>query len=847
MGRLPIAPIIPDLLATLALHPRVIVSAPPGSGKTTGLPLCLLDAPWLAGRRILLLEPRRLAARMAANWMASLLDEPVGQTVGYRIRLEKKISSATRIEVVTEGILTRMLQDDPSLAQIGAVIFDEFHERSIHADLALALCLDMSESLREDLRILIMSATLELDPLHRLLDEAPLICGQGESYPVALRYLPPALTRQQPNHLYDFQHTVRITTAAVIQAFNEQGGDLLVFLPGIGEIKAVADRLGVLAQEQNCLIRPLYGDLSGSLQDEAIRPGRQRRIVLATSIAETSLTIEGITTVVDAGYRRSPRFDPNCGMTRLITERVSQAGAKQRAGRAGRLGPGICYRLWAEAFHQTLPPHNRPEILEADLCRLALELCQWGVKDPSELAWLDLPPAGPYAQAITLLHDLGAVDGNGSLTPHGQKLATLPLHPRLGHLLLIGAELGQLDAACDLAALLSERDPILPAPHGERSADLELRFMALAAFRQGRQGELRSLNGDLSSCRRIDQVSKRLHQLGNQPKKHPNASFGLGSLLVYAYPDRVANCRPDSPERYLLAGGRGARLAIGDPLAGLAFIVAPIIDAGHREGRIFLAAEITLKELRDLHHQLISSHSKLYWDERDCLVSRKEERIGAIVLSTTPQAVLEPNLMLQALLTRIRKEGLSILPWDRKARNFQARINSLRCWQPEAGWPDLFEATLLENLEDWLAPYLNNLLCLSQLASLNLLAILEAGLSWEQRNLAAQLTPVQITVPSGTRHPLEYTDDGRSPILSVRLQEMFGLEDTPLVCNRIPVLLHLLSPASRPVQVTSDLRGFWDTTYPLVKKELQGRYPRHHWPGDPRTAPPTARIKKKKN
>lgn len=842
---LPVKECWPELRVALRDVGRAVLTAPPGSGKTTLLPLLLREEAWLAGRVILMLEPRRLAARMAADRMANLLGEESGATVGYRIRFERRISAATRIEVLTEGILTRMLQDDPALERAGLVIFDEFHERSLHGDLALALCLDSASGLRDDLRILVMSATLEVEPLSRLLGNAPIIRGGGRTFPVTTRHLAGA-NRSPAGPGYSFTTTVRATSSAIRLALDEQAGDILAFLPGAGEIRAVAANLAELAEAGQIQLRPLYGELPRAEQDRAVLPDPDggRRVVLATNIAETSLTIEGVTTVVDSGWGRVVRFDPDSGLSKLVSERVSRAAATQRAGRAGRLGPGYCYRLWDEATHPTLKEQNRPEILAADLCRLVLELAAWGVNDPSTLHWLDPPPATALARARELLGELDALDGRGNLTPHGKQLAALPLHPRLAHLLLAAAAMGHRDTACDLVALLSERDLLSSGVGKERPVDLELRLLALAAFRKGSRGEVRALGGGAELCRKVDQASRQFRNLCPGGAK-PLSAQGIGSLLAYAYPDRVAGVRPGSRERYLLASGRGAKLPASDGLAGSPWLVTASLDADRQEGRIFLAATVTLAELRRFHAARIILTNEVEWDERDCLASREVERFLALPLSARVGHKIDPAQALPLLLSEIKKRGLDLLPWSATARELQTRIICLHQWQPHSSWPDFSDGALANSLEEWLGPWLSKISCLEQLARLDLPAILGARLDWHQRQQADELAPSHLPVPSGSRVRLQYRP-GDTPLLAVRLQEVFGLTDTPRICaGMVPVTLQLLSPAGRPVQVTSDLKNFWNTTYREVKKELQGRYPRHHWPDDPWTAAPTARVKRR--
>ncbi len=833
---LPIEPVIPALRATLRRSTALVLQAPPGAGKTTRVPLALLEEPWLAGRTILLLEPRRLAARAAAARMASLLGEPVGQTVGYHIRFERQASRQTRIEVLTEGILTRRLQRDPTLDGVGLVIFDEFHERGLHADLALALTLDSQRGLREDLRLLVMSATLDGTAVARLLGNAPVIASEGRAHPVARHYLP-----RDPDGL-DLNAVVR----AVVVALARHAGDLLVFLPGGTEIRQILRRL---AAEPACVglaLLPLYGDLPGSDQQRALQPDpeRRRKIVLATPIAETSLTIEGVNVVVDAGWTRVPRFDPRSGLTRLDTVRISADAAEQRAGRAGRLGPGVCYRLWSEAAQSRLPPRRTPEILEADLAPLALELAQWGVSDPTALAWLDPPPAGALAQARALLAELEALDDQGRITATGQSLAELPAHPRLAHLLRRGAALGHGALAADLAALLEERD-LLRGAHAFGS-DLTARLEALRAFRRdGRDGALR-WSADPGACVRLEQAARRWRQLLRLAENAEPAldATTVGLLLALAYPDRVARRREGDTERYLLANGRGARLLPGDPLAGCDWLVAAHLEAGVSEGRIWLAAPVDPADLETHLAARLQTVAEVRWDARQAaVVARRERRLGALALSGGSLVNPDPEAVRRAMLDGVRQLGIASLPWTRELRDWQARVLSLRFWFPADGWPDLADAALAENLENWLGPWLDGLSRREHLSRLDLPAALHGLIDGRLRARLNELAPTHLLAPSGSRLRLRYAP-GEPPVLAVKLQELFGLADTPRIAEgRIAVTLHLLSPAQRPIQVTQDLRGFWERTYAEVRKELKGRYPKHPWPDDPWTATPTRRTR----
>ncbi|AKH21993.1 ATP-dependent helicase HrpB [Sedimenticola thiotaurini] len=829
-AKLPVTRLLPELCQTLAEERAAVVAAPPGSGKTTLIPLALLDQPWLAGKKIIMLEPRRLATRAAARRMAQLCGETVGDRVGYQVRFEREISPSTRIEVVTEGILTRRLQQDPELAGVGLVIFDEFHERSLHADLALALCLDVMENLREDLRLLVMSATLDTRAVATLLGGAPVVVGEGRSFPVELRYLDRPAT--------DSHDAV---VRGVLRAVAETAGDILVFLPGTGEIRRVN---GSLEQRlpPGVELFPLYGDLSRADQDAALtaQPNR-RRVVLATSIAETSLTIEGIGTVVDAGWSRRPRFDPNSGLSRLQTVRVSAASAEQRAGRAGRLGPGVCYRLWTAAEQERLVPHQPPELLEADLAPLVLELALWGVADPGELHWLDRPPAGAYAQAQALLRRLDALDDRGRITPVGRRMAGLALHPRLAHLILNAGD--QRDLALDLAGLLGERDILKRGSGVSHSIDIEERLQQLAAWRQGGTDARSTPYLDRSICRRVDRAVKQWRRsLGSI--KGEGQRLSVGGLLSLAFPDRIAQRRPGSNGRYLLASGRALQVPADDPLSQHDYLVVASLDAGKREGRAYLAAPIQIDQIRQLQGAHIEIASRVEWDSSSqAVVAQEEERLGRILLATRPIKRIDPEAAQRAMVAGIRELGLSVLPWSESLQQWRQRVMSLRVWLEDTRWPDVSDTALLDSLEEWLGPWLTGISRREQLKQLELNAILTSQLSWEQQQQLETLAPASLTMPSGSRRRLRY-QEGEPPVLAVKLQELFGLQETPTVCRgSVNVMLHLLSPAQRPIQVTRDLAGFWERTYAEVRKELKGRYPKHYWPDDPHTAVPTARVR----
>ena len=820
MPGLPIEPSIPAVRSALAGSGAAVLQAPPGAGKTTRVPLALLDEPWLAGRRIVMLEPRRLAARAAASRMAQTLREPVGATVGYRIRHDTQVGRRTRIEVVTEGILTRMLQSDPGLEGIGLVIFDEFHERSLHADLGLALTLQSRAILREDLRVLVMSATLDAGPVAALLGGAPTVTSEGRSHPVETRYLPrrPGL-RVEP-----------AVASVVREALGDVSGDVLVFLPGAGEIRRVAELLG---DGLGAEVIPLHGNLPPEMQDRAIRPSQpgRRKVVLASAIAETSLTIDGVRVVVDSGLARLPKYSPRSGMTRLATVRVSRASADQRRGRAGRLAPGVCYRLWSAAEDSQLLSAAPPEILESDLAPLALDLAAAGVADPAELAWLDPPAPAAFAQARTLLAQLGALDHQSRITPHGRSMAGLALHPRLAHMVLRGRELGAGRAACELAAILTERD-MLRWRDGAPDADLSLRVDIL-------RGSIERHDVDRDALRRARVEARSCGRGGDAGAE----GASLGVLAGFAYPDRIARRRPGEGGRYLLRNGQGAAL---DPqaLAREEFLVAADLDPRSREGRILLAAPITLEEIEEYFADGLEREDVIEWDPNArAVVSRRRFRLGAVTLREAPLAQPDPGRVMDVLMARIGKEGLDVLPWDDASRRLRARLTFLNRLDP--GWPDVSDESLLGTLDEWLAPHLRGVRRGDELARLDLSEILLDRLGWEQRARLDEWAPPHIQVPSGSRIQVDYSD-ADVPVLAVRLQEMFGLTETPRVgLGRIPVTLHLLSPAHRPVQVTRDLAGFWRNTYFDVRKDLKGRYPKHYWPDDPLAAEPRRHPKRR--
>jgi ATP-dependent helicase HrpB len=822
---LPILEIIPEIKEKLKETNILILQAPPGAGKSTLLPIHLLHEPWLEGKKMVMLEPRRLAARSVANRMSSLMDETVGTTVGYRVRFENKISKQTRIEVVTEGILTRMLQNDNSLEGVGLVIFDEFHERSLHADLALALCRELQQVLRDDLKILIMSATLDGKQLSSLLGNAPILTSLGRQYPIQHFYLP-----QEQNTPLPIQ-----VSRAIRKALSLHEGDVLAFLPGAGEIKRT---LEILESELSGIsILPLYGDLPQQKQQEAILPdpGGKRKVVLATSIAETSLTIEGIGIVVDSGAARAPRFDPRTGLTRLETIKVTQDAASQRAGRAGRLGPGVCYRLWSEGTHQQLVSHRTPEILEADLAPTVLELAQWGVKDIRSLIWLSPPPAGAFNQAKELLNQLEAMNAD-QITERGKAMLKLPTHPRIAHLLLEGQEDKLTALASDIAAILEERDP-LPKDAG---GNLALRVEVLRKWRNKEY-----VSADHSTLERIERMAAawRKSLKIEVDNSFPNYEK-VGKLLAAAYPERIARQMDKDQLRYRLANGRVVKLGEYDPLFREPWLAVAHLDAGTNEGKIYLAAPVNPK---DLQHLLLKKEV-ISWDtKKGVLIARTESRLGDIIVESSPLESIPEEERVQILCQAVRTEGIDMLTWTEDVYEWQARLQSIKLWRPTENWPDVSKDSLTISLEEWLAPYLTKVRKREEFEKLDLENILKGLLPWELNQKLDSLAPGSIKVPSGSMIKLKYHPDGSAPVLAVRLQEVFGLLDTPTVNEgRTKVLLHLLSPGYRPVQVTQDLKSFWQNTYPDVRKELRVRYQKHHWPEDPWTAEAVRGAKKRK-
>ncbi|MDY0250936.1 MAG: ATP-dependent helicase HrpB [Pseudomonas sp.] len=815
---LPIDSILPDLKSALEHSTTVLLQAPPGAGKTTRVPLALLDAAWRGGRKILMLEPRRIAARSAATFMAKQLGEKAGKTVGYRTKLDSQISTATQIEVVTEGILTRLIQSDPMLEDYAAVLFDEFHERSLHADLGLVLVRESQQALREDLRILIMSATLDTAPIAKILGDVPIISSAGRAFPVDVVYRP---VRSQQHK----RSIIEPVVAVIHEALAQQTGSLLVFLPGAGEIRKVENQLrGQVAE--HVLIAPLYGNLKSDEQDRAIAPPAAglRKVVLATAIAETSLTIEGVRVVIDSGQQRRAVFDPNSGMTRLITGRVSKASAEQRKGRAGRIEPGVCYRLWSEAEQAALTEFTPPEIQEADLVSLVLELAQWGTRDPAQVAWIDPPPAAHWSQATDLLQLLGMLSSDGAITEHGKAARDLGIHPRLANMVLRGREMGLGQPAAELAALLGERD-LLGSSAG---ADMHERLQVL-------RGESKLQRVDPARLNTVRQDAKRLMIKNNEAVNMPSAS-DTGRLLAQAYPDRIGHRRSGQTARYQLSNGKGATLREDDPLVRYDWLVAADLDGKTRQASIYLAAPVDLADLeQDLSALITESEEALWDDKRGTVVARRVRKLGELILSEKELAKPDSALIQQGLLNAVRKAGLHSLPWTENAKQWCARVNLLGRVFPNA-WPDVSEPALLTSLEEWLLPFLSGMQRWTDLKTLNLSDALNTRLNYQQQQQLNTLAPSALSIPTGQNIRLDYTAEN-GPVLAAKLQALFGWTNTPKIAGgAIAVVIHLLSPAQRPLAVTADLNNFWRNVYPEVRKDIRGRYPKHPWPEDPLTA-----------
>ncbi len=800
----PVDAVIPRLSAELAKATAAILVAEPGAGKTTRVPLQLLDAAWLKGQKIVMLEPRRLAARAAARRMSETLGEETGGTVGYTIRLDRKVSARTRIEVVTEGVLTRRLQTDPELAGAGLVIFDEFHERSLDGDLGLVLTLDVQRALRNDLKILLMSATVDAARISAHLGNAAVIDAPGRVFPVETRYLDKAQR----------QTISQDAARAIFRVLDETDKSILVFLPGEAEIRRTEETLNASSLPKDVVVRPLYGAMGFAEQDAAIKvpPTGCRKIVLATTIAETSLTIEGIGAVIDTGFKRVPRFDPASGMTALVTARVSLAAANQRRGRAGRLGPGVCYRLWPEAETRALVPHDQPEILVADLAPLVLEIAAWGVADANSLAWLDPPPQAAFAQAQGLLRRLEAIDETGMVTSFGKAMVRLPLHPRLAHMVVRGAN----PLAADLAGFLSERDGLGRAAGTDIASRLE---------------QMRGPARD-----RIRAVSKQIRQIAGI--QVANADESIGVLVALAWPDRIAQ-RRGGDRRYRLSGGGGAVLPEHDGLAVHDWLAVATTDGASGDQRIFLAAPLSLAEIENHFADQIESHDAVFWDSQlKAVNASRQRRLGALVLEEKSMTAAAPETLAAAMTQGVREMGLTALPWSDESKNLRARVLFLRRLFPDDGWPDFSDGTLLEALDQWLTPYLAGITSKAHLERLDMHAILRSMVPLDLARGIDRLAPVRIEVPSGAGMRIDYATEG-DPVLRVRLQEMFGLAKTPTIAEgRAHLRIELLSPAGRPLAVTQSLETFWTNGYPSVRSDMRGRYPKHSWPEDPLNAAP---------
>lgn len=817
---LPVSEIIPEVKKHLSASNSLIIQAPPGAGKSTLLPLALLDEPWLKGKKIIMLEPRRLATKSIAQRMADMLGEDVGKTVGYRIRFESAISNQTRLEVITEGILTRMMHQDNALEEVGLVIFDEFHERNLFSEVALALAREVQQVLRPDLRILLMSATIDAEQLSQLLG-SKVIQSQGRQYPVEINYL---------NEVDEYA-IGEDTARQIIPLTKKHTGDFLVFLPGQGEIKKTEEILKRALPED--VIVPLFGQLSPSEQNRAIlpHPSGKRKIVLSTDIAETSLTIEGVRVVVDSGFAKSNRFDARSGLSRLVLHRISKDSADQRSGRAGRLSSGHSYRLWSKANQAQLAEYRTPELLEADLTSLVLDMKAWGKEDIRSMTWLTPPPAGTLALSEKVLEAIDAVEA-GKLTDHGKEIHQLPVHPRIAHMLIYAKRMNQLALATDIAAVLEERDP-LPADAG---VDLNLRIDALRKFRD------RGVS--MSRIKKIEKVATQYRRLFNiQPENKPADPWATGLLLAYAYPERIAAARPGNNAQFQLSNGKIAQIGHRDDLAHESWLAVAHVDAREGLGKIWMAAPLNPKDLAPM----LKTKEVLEWDrKKGGLIAHSEIRIGAIILGTRPLQKFDKSLAKQAILEAIQEEGQFLLDWNEEVMQLIFRVQSLKKWNPEQNWPDWSVETLCQSSPEWLEPYLENISKNEDFKKLDLSQILLHSLSFEQQQLLESLAPSKITVPSGSQIRLEYKEEGVTPLLSVRLQELFGLLDTPKVNQgKVAVLIEMLSPGYKPVQLTQDLKSFWANGYFEVKKELKRRYPKHEWPEDPISAEAVRGVKKR--
>jgi ATP-dependent helicase HrpB len=832
---LPIDEVLPALRSVLSAQRNAVVEAPPGAGKSTVIPIALLDEPWLRGGKIVMLEPRRLATRAVATRMASTLGEAPGETVGYRMRMETRVSRGTRIEVVTEGVFTRMLQSDPAIEGVAAVLFDEFHERSLHADTGLAFALDSQENLSPDLRLLVMSATLDGAAVAKLLGDASVVTAAGRVFPVEIRHAGSGMPMLPGGREAPELGVVR----TIKRALSEAPGDMLVFLPGAGEIRRVQGMLTGLGDEVDVL--PLFGELSAGEQDAAIRPARagRRKIVLATNIAETSLTIDGVRIVVDAGLERRSLFDPSSGMNRLEVQRISRASAEQRAGRAGRTAPGVCYRLWGEGAERSLAAYAPPEVCVADLAPLALDLAVWGT-EAAALRWLDAPPAATLSSARDLLRRLGALDATGRVTAHGRAMQEFPAHPRLAHMLLKARDLQGGSLAAELAALLSDRDLLRAGAGGNpraRDSDIRTRLDAL------RRGSADIDRGALDRVRRAQRSFEQ--QLRAAGASRDGGEVDAGVLLGLAYPDRVARRRAGSEARYQLSNGKGAMFAAPESIAREEFIVAVDLDDRDREAQIRLAAPLDKSDLLEHFAPDLHRGDELAWDERaEAVVARRVIRFGELLIEEKPLQDVPRTASATAMLDGVRSMGVSVLPWDDDARDFQARCEFVRKLDRKdlGDWPDFSTPALAQDLS-WLEPFLDGATRRSQLSRVSVIDALTARLTYEQQRKLDTLAPTHIELPTGTHARIDYLDDN-APIASMRMQEVFGLAATPRIGGgTVAVTFTLLSPGRKPLQITRDLASFWRNAYLEVRKDMRGRYPRHYWPENPLEAEPTRRAK----
>ena len=850
---LPVVSVLGQLDKALEETGRALLAAPPGAGKTTLVPLSLMDRPWLKNKKIIMLEPRRLAARACAAHMATLLGETAGQRVGYQVRMERCIGPKTQVEIVTEGILTRRLQSDPGLEGVGLVIFDEFHERHLHGDLALALSLDAAEGFANDLRIAVMSATMDIQALSGLLGNAPVISSQGKAWPVETIYVDPHNQKGASNAKSGWAGILPACLKTVVKAVSCHDGDILVFLPGAAAIRMLAENLKEkFKQDATVKVVPLFGSLSFKDQKAAIEPAAPgtRKIVIATPIAETSLTIQGIRVVVDSGLVNQPEFSPGRGMTRLVTRPVSKASADQRRGRAGRTAPGICYRLWPEYLHQGLVPFNRPEILNADLTHLILELALWGVRDPSELKWLDTPSPTMVSAAKDLLVSLGALDHGGTITPHGREMLTAGIHPRLAHMILRAKEMHHGFLGCCLCALIEEKD-IVTVEHGRRDPDIVLRLEILAKLSLSQKSRSPHRERALS----ILTQARRLAGIFNIQNQNMDIN-AAGRLLAQAFPDRVAVRRKAGSLSFLTANGNGVFFDHQNALSDREFIVAVEVDGQAKNARIFLAAALDRADLENDFSTAFKIQDIVDWDQASGSVkSVRQTLFGRIEVNQTPLPAPDPEAVKSALIRGVRQNGLQSLDWQKKTMNFRHRVIFLKKIadaRPDfAQLPDMEDLALTDTLADWLGPFLSGVTSAAGLKRVDLDAAIKAMFTWDQLKIIDRQAPTHIQVPSGSNIPIRYADKNgplESPVFAVRIQELFGMTTTPVIAaGQAPLTLHLLSPASRPVQITSDLSHFWSHTYQEVKKDLMGRYPKHYWPQDPHAAQATARAKPKKS